>query len=98
MVTKKRMMLFSGTAHPSLSEEIAEHLGVSLGHAQLSRFASGEFYFRPEISVRGCDVFVLQSHAEPVNEAIMEQLVMIDALKRASAKRITAVVPYYGYS
>jgi ribose-phosphate pyrophosphokinase len=98
MVTKKRMLLFSGTAHPSLSDEIAEQLGVTLGSAQLYRFASGEFYFRPEVSVRGCDVFVLQSHAEPVNEAIMEQLVMIDALKRASAKRITAVVPYYGYS
>ena len=98
MVTKKRMMLFAGTAHPSLAEEIAEHLGVACAPAQLSRFASGEFYFRPEVSARGCDVFVIQSHAEPVNEAIMEQLVMIDALKRASAKRITAVVPYYGYS
>jgi ribose-phosphate pyrophosphokinase len=98
IVTKKRMMLFSGTAHLSLAEEISEHLGVALAPAQLSRFASGEFYFRPEISARGCDVFVIQSHADPVNEAIMEQLVMIDALKRASARRITAVVPYYGYS
>jgi ribose-phosphate pyrophosphokinase len=98
IVTKKRMMLFAGTAHLSLAKEIVEHLGVSLADAQLSRFASGEFYFRPEVSARGCDVFVIQSHADPVNEAIMEQLVMIDALKRASAKRITAVVPYYGYS
>jgi ribose-phosphate pyrophosphokinase len=98
MVTKKRMLLFSGTAHPSLAQQIAEHLSVELGPAKLSRFASGEFYFRPDVSARGCDCYVIQSHADPVNEAIMEQLVMIDALKRASAKRITAVVPYYGYS
>jgi ribose-phosphate pyrophosphokinase len=69
---------------------------VSTG--ELRRFASGEIYFRAEESVRGADVFVVQSHYEPVNEAIMEQLIMIDALKRASAKRITAVVPYFGYS
>jgi ribose-phosphate pyrophosphokinase len=98
IVTKKRMMLFSGTAHPSLAEEIAKHIGVSLCDARISRFASGEIYMRSEVSVRGSDVFVIQSHAEPVNEAIMEQLVMIDAIKRASAKRITAVIPYYGYS
>jgi ribose-phosphate pyrophosphokinase len=98
IVTKKRMMLFSGTAHPSLAEEIATHIGVELCGAKLSRFASGEFYFRAEESVRGADVFVIQTHADPVNEAIMEQLVMLNALKLASAKRITAVIPYYGYS
>jgi ribose-phosphate pyrophosphokinase len=98
IVTKKRMMLFSGTAHPSLAGEIAERLGVQLCESKISRFASGEIYVRSEESVRGSDVFVLQTHADPVNESIMEQLVMIDALKRASAKRITAVVPYYGYS
>ena len=98
IVTKKRMMLFSGMAHPDLAEEIAAHLGVSLSGSKLSRFASGEIYFRAEESVRGADVFVLQTHADPVNESIMEQLIMIDAMKRASAKRITAVVPYYGYS
>jgi ribose-phosphate pyrophosphokinase len=98
IVTKKRMMLFSGTAHPSLAAEIAEHIGVELCSAKISRFASGEIYFRSEQSVRGSDVFVIQTHADPVNEAIMEQLVMLNALKLASAKRITAVIPYYGYS
>jgi len=98
IVTKKRMMLFSGTAHPSLAEEIAEHIGVDLCESKIFRFSSGEIYVRSEESVRGSDVFVIQTHADPVNESIMEQLVMIDALKRASAKRITAVVPYYGYS
>ncbi|HKX25439.1 MAG TPA: ribose-phosphate diphosphokinase [Actinomycetota bacterium] len=98
IVTKKRMMLFSGTAHPRLAEEIATTLGVELCETKVSRFASGEIYVRSEESVRGSDVFVIQTHADPVNESIMEQLVMIDALKRASAKRITAVIPYYGYS
>jgi ribose-phosphate pyrophosphokinase len=98
IVTKKRMMLFSGTAHPQLAQEIATRLGVELCESKVSRFASGEIYVRSEESVRGSDVFVIQTHADPVNESIMEQLVMIDALKRASAKRITAVVPYYGYS
>jgi ribose-phosphate pyrophosphokinase len=98
IVTKKRMMLFSGTAHPELAQEIAEQLGVDLCKAQLRRFASGEIYFRSDESVRGADAFVLQTHADPVNESIMEQVIMIDALKRASAKRVTAVIPYYGYS
>jgi len=98
IVTKKRMMVFSGTAHPALSQEVAEHLGVSLSESKLTRFASGEIYFRADESARGSDAFVIQTHAGDVNEAIMEQLIMLDALKRASAKRITAVVPYYGYS
>jgi ribose-phosphate pyrophosphokinase len=98
IVTKKKLMLFAGTTHHALSEEIAENLGVPLSPAKMSRFASGEIYFRSEESVRGADVFILQTHADPVNESIMEQLVMIDAMKRASAKRITAVIPYYGYS
>jgi ribose-phosphate pyrophosphokinase len=98
IVTKKKMMLFSGTTHPSLAAEIAGHLGIQLSPCKISRFASGEIYFRSEESVRGADVFVIQTHAEPVNESIMEQLVMLDAMKRASAKRITAVIPYYGYS
>ncbi|HEY3265217.1 MAG TPA: ribose-phosphate diphosphokinase [Actinomycetota bacterium] len=92
------MLLFSGATHPELAEEIAEHLGVGVAPAVLRRFASSETYFRSQESVRGCDVFVVQTHAEPVNESIMEQLIMIDAMKRASAKRITAVIPYYGYS
>jgi len=98
IVTKKRMMLFAGTSHPDLSTEIADHLGMRLSPVKLSRFASGEIYVRYDESVRGSDAFVIQTHNDPVNEAIMEQLIMIDALKRASAKRITAVVPYYGYS
>ena len=98
IVTKKRMMLFSGTANPDLAQEIGEHLGVQLCEAKLSRFAGGEIYFRSDESVRGADAFVIQTHADPVNEAIWEQLIMIDGLKRASAKRITAVIPYYAYS
>jgi ribose-phosphate pyrophosphokinase len=98
IVTKKKMLLFSGGTHPELAHEIADHLGLQVAPAILRRFASSETYFRSEESVRGCDVFVVQTHAEPVNESIMEQLVMIDAMKRASAKRITAVIPYYGYS
>jgi ribose-phosphate pyrophosphokinase len=96
--TKQRMMVFSGTVHRTLAEEIAEHVGIRLSDARISRFSSGEIYFRPDESVRGADAFVIQTHAEPINESIMEQLVMIDALKRASAKRISAVIPYYGYS
>lgn len=98
IVTKKHMMLFSGTTHPELAREIADHLGIRVSACRISRFASGEIYVRAEESVRGADVFVIQTHADPVNESIMEQLVMLDAMKRASAKRITAVVPYYGYS
>jgi ribose-phosphate pyrophosphokinase len=98
IVTKKKLMLFSGTTHPALADEIATNLGIKVSGAKMSRFASGEIYFRAEESVRGADVFVVQSHSDPVNLSIMEQLVMLDAMKRASAKRITAVVPYYGYS
>jgi ribose-phosphate pyrophosphokinase len=98
IITKKRMMLYSGTIHPTLAHEIADNLGIPVSVGELRRFASGEIYFRSEESVRGADVFVVQTHYEPVNEALMEQLIMIDAMKRASAKRITAVVPYYGYS
>jgi ribose-phosphate pyrophosphokinase len=98
IVTKKKMVLFSGSTHPALAQEIAENLGLRLSPSVMRRFASGETYFRAEESVRGCDVFVIQTHADPVNESIWEQLVMLDAMKRASAKRITAVVPYYGYS
>ena len=98
IMTKKRMMLYTGTIHPTLAHEIADNLAIPVSKGEIRRFASGEIYFRADESVRGADVFVVQSHYEPVNEAIMEQLIMIDAIKRASAKRITAVVPYYGYS
>jgi ribose-phosphate pyrophosphokinase len=98
VITRKRMMVFSGTYHRSLAEEIASHLDIKLCEAKISRFSDGETYFRANESVRGADVFVIQTHAHHINDAIMEQLVMLDALKRASAKRITAVIPYYGYS
>jgi ribose-phosphate pyrophosphokinase len=98
ILTRKTMMVFSGTCHPTLAEEIAVHLGIKLSESRISRFSDGEIYVRSLESARGADAFVIQTHGTPVNEAIMEQLVMIDALKRASAKRITAVIPYYGYS
>lgn len=97
-VTRKRLMVFSGTAYPELGEEVATGIGVTLGAAEVSRFSNGEIYVRYLESVRGVDAFVVQTCAEPVNDTLMELLIMIDALKRASAKRITAVMPYYGYS
>lgn len=103
VVTKKRMMIFSGSSNPELAREVADHLGMRTGEVKLSKFANGELYARFGESVRGCDAFVIQSHVVvgnemSLNDTIMEQLLMIDALKRASAKRIVAVVPYYGYS
>lgn len=94
----KNLMLFSGRAHPTLAQEVAELLDVDLVPTTAYDFANGEIYVRFDESVRGCDAFVIQSHAAPINEAIMEQLIMIDALKRASAKRITVVLPFYGYA
>jgi ribose-phosphate pyrophosphokinase len=91
-------MLFTGSANPGLAEEVATLLDVELGRVERSRFADGEIYIRFIDSVRGADCFVIQSHSIPINEHVMEQLIMIDALKRASAKRITAVVPFYGYA
>lgn len=94
----KRLMVFSGSANPELADEVAKLLDVELGGVERSKFADGEIYIRFTESVRGADCFVIQSHCVPVNEHIMEQLIMIDALKRASAKRITAVAPFYGYA
>ncbi len=98
LVTKKKLLLYSGRSHPELAQQIAKHLGVELGEPNLRGFPNGELHCRFSESVRGADVFIIQTHCGPVNEQIMEQLVMIDAAKRASAKRITAVCPYYGYS
>ena len=95
---RKRLMLFTGSANPKLAEEVATLLDVELGRVERARFADGEIYIRFLDSVRGADCFVIQSHSYPINEHVMEQLIMIDALKRASAKRITAVVPFYGYA
>jgi ribose-phosphate pyrophosphokinase len=97
-VTRKRLMVFSGTSHPELGEEVATGIGVSLGGVEISNFSNGEIYVRFLESVRGVDAFVIQTCSAPINDNIMELLLMIDALKRASAKRITAVMPYYGYS
>jgi len=96
--TEKNLMVFSGRAHPELSEEVATLLGVDLVPTSAYEFANSEIYVRYEESVRGCDAFVIQSHTAPINEWIMEHLIMVDALKRASAKRITVVLPFYGYA
>jgi len=96
--TRKNLMLFSGRANPELAEEVARLLGTALVPTTAYDFANGEIYVRYQESVRGSDAFVIQSHAFPINQAIMEQLLMIDALKRASAKRITVVLPFYGYA
>ncbi|MEA3021075.1 MAG: ribose-phosphate pyrophosphokinae [Actinomycetota bacterium] len=98
LVTKKILRLYSGRSHPVLAEEIAQHLGVPLGEANLRDFANGESHCRFGENIRGADVFIIQSHCGSVNDALMEQLIMIDAAKRASAKRISAVCPLYGYA
>lgn len=98
VVSRNRMMLFTGGANIPLAEEVAEQLAVRLGNLHRGTFANGEIYVRPIDSVRGADCFVMQSHSSPINDNIMEQLITIDALRRASARRITAVMPFYGYS
>jgi ribose-phosphate pyrophosphokinase len=97
LVAKKKLRMYSGTSHPALARAVADSLGIELGNANIRRFANGEIHCRFDESVRGCDVFIVQSHAEPINASIMEQLIMVDTAKRASAKRITVVCPYYGY-
>jgi len=94
----KELKLFSGNANPALAKEICQCLGVGLGEALVSEFSDGEIRVRIEENVRGTDVFVVQSCCTPVNNSIMELLIMIDALKRSSAYRITAVIPYFGYA
>ena len=95
---KRHLVLYSGSSHPELSEEVAKHLGVKLGEVDIHHFANSEVYVRFLQSVRGAYVFVLQTHTPPVNEHMIETLVMIDALKRGSARRITAVLPFFPYS
>ncbi|MBI2972799.1 MAG: ribose-phosphate pyrophosphokinase [Armatimonadetes bacterium] len=92
------LKIFCGTANPALGEEIAAYLSVSLGKVGITRFADGEIYVRFEENARGVDAFVVQPTCHPVNETLMELLIMLDALRRASAGRITAVMPYYGYA
>jgi ribose-phosphate pyrophosphokinase len=96
--TEKNLMVFSGGAHPELADEVAAQLGIRLVPTVAYKFANSEIYVRYEESVRGSDAFVIQSHTAPINEWIMEHLIMVDALKRASAKRITVVLPFYGYA
>lgn len=96
--TKKHLMVFSGRAHPELAEEVARELETDLVPTTAYEFANSEIYVRYQESVRGSDAFVIQSHTAPINEWIMEHLIMVDALKRASAKRITVVMPFYGYA
>ncbi|MEV7187240.1 ribose-phosphate diphosphokinase [Kitasatospora sp. NPDC057542] len=95
---EKKLKLFSGRAHPELAREVAEALGTELVPTKALDFANGEIYVRFLESARGADCFVMQSHTAPINQWIMEQLIMIDALKRASAKSITAILPFYGYA
>ena len=94
----KHLMLFSGRAYPELAHEVADLMDVPIVPTRALTYANSEIYVRFEESVRGCDAFVIQSHTAPVNEWIMEQLIMVDALKRASAKRITVVAPFYPYA
>jgi len=94
----EKFKIFSGTANEPLADEVCHFLGMQRGQAQLTRFADGEGYVQIQENVRGCDVFVMQPTCRPVDEHLMELLLMIDALKRASARRITAVMPYFGYA
>jgi ribose-phosphate pyrophosphokinase len=95
---RKNLMLFSGRAHPELADQVAKELDVPVTAQTARDFANGEIFVRFDESVRGCDAFVLQSHPDPLNKWLMEQLLMIDALKRGSAKRITAILPFYPYA
>jgi ribose-phosphate pyrophosphokinase len=95
---EKTLMLFSGRAYPELADEIARELEMTVSPTDIRDFANGEIYTRYHESVRGCDAFVVQCHGTPINKWVMEQLIMVDALKRASAKRITVVMPFYPYA
>ena len=94
----KRMQVFTGTSNPELAEGVVRHLGIELGNVKIRKFANGEIYVRYLESVRGADVFIIQSVCAPVNETLMELLIMVDAAKRASARSITAVISHYGYA
>ena len=96
--TNTRLKLFSGTANPALAQEIAWYMGLDLGKVNIKRFADGEIYVQLQESVRGCDVYLVQPTCTPTNENLMELLIMVDACRRASAKKVTAVIPYFGYA
>ena len=95
---RKNLIIVSGRAHPKLATDVASELGCDVLESDNRTFANGEIYARYAESVRGCDAFVIQAHSHPINEWLMEQLIMVDALKRASAKRITVVAPFYPYA
>ncbi|MDE3064225.1 MAG: ribose-phosphate diphosphokinase [Acidobacteriota bacterium] len=97
-LAKRRLVIVTGRSHPELAKDLANQLGVSLTEANLREFANGEVHCRFDESIRGAHVFIVQTHSSPVNDAVMEQLIMIDAAKRASAQSITAVIPNYGYA
>jgi ribose-phosphate pyrophosphokinase len=98
MAGRKSLVLLSGGAYPELADEIAETIGASVTPTTRREFANGELFIRPNESVRGADAFVIQSHTTPINDWLMESLILVDALKRASAKRITVVAPFYPYA
>lgn len=93
-----RLRLFSGSANVALAQEVARYLGMDLGPMVRKRFADGELYIQIQESIRGCDVYLIQPTCRPVNDHLMELLIMVDACRRASARQITAVLPYYGYA
>src|SRR5580658_6520845 len=95
---EKTLLLLSGRAHPDLAEAVAKEIGISVSPTMIREFANGEIYARPEESVRGSDAFLIQSFCHPINTWVMETLILVDALKRASAKRITVVMPFYPYA
>ena len=95
---KKKIKIFAGPSSQDLAKKVSEDLEMDLNLVKMNRFSDGEVFIKPEESVRGCKVFVIQSTSNPVNESIMELLVFIDALRRASAEEIIAIIPYYGYA
>lgn len=97
-VANSCLKIFTGNSNPTLAAEIAKHIGIEVGKASITRFSDGEINLEIKENVRGCDIFVVQSTCRPANESYMELFIMLDALKRASATRITAVIPYYGYA
>jgi ribose-phosphate pyrophosphokinase len=96
--SRQKLKIFTANANPKLAEEIGEYLGIGLGASQVKRFSDGEIRVQINESVRGADVYIVQPTCNPVNDNLMELLIMVDAMRRASARRITAVVPYYGYA
>src|SRR5690606_3181176 len=92
------LKLFTGSAHPALTREMADYLGIPLGQARLHRFPDSEVSFQIDVNIRGADVFIVQPTSTPVDRHLVELCIMIDAFRRSSASRITAVIPYYGYA